>query len=845
MKKLFICVLSLLMLLCLVSCKNNDSSNETDQTDDENQEVIDVEDEEFSEIELLKGIERWGIEPGLGIKTLHELGYTGKGVNVAYCDQSINEPFPDEIKNAIVYYQNNTGHNGDMHGNATSSLLCGKNIGTAPDVNLYFFSYVSWEDDQQKNWVECLEQLIEKNKSLPEGQKIRMVGFSNNIRDDEPYADEVKQAIKKCNDNDIMVFWCGENASLRFTDFSDKDNPENVVLSLNRDDYLTAVPADSRTSLADRGEYEYWGENGGLSWTMPYTLGVYAIAQSIDYDITQEEIYKLVEETNYTNANGARVFQPVEFIAKVLEKNNRQDDADKLRDEYKNNYKYKYVLYNSAKLSDEDILAINDYVETIKDAYPILFDCKDYNTAQKIYSALQSDHKERKGTILGIQILGNSDIVAPFEIAYEAETAGSLDSAGTYYSDYFYQNLNNDISIINKDYSVYRQFENSYEFDLTPDYPLARLPLAKGEFKDFFNKYYDFVETTSLKKLNIVNFSNPIFASDNHLDDFGIFLDRLNNELKVIDNKYELYGNTKGQYPVKNNIIDSFNKANLAKVNDEKIAEIIINSHGQIDNIDLCYFEDNKEIRESVLNVSDINTILDNNYYYLDLWTCNNGTDMKNNLTTTALNGKAVGVFSANHIISNNGVDNSASITDMKKANFYYFYYTYLRTLNSGFSRSTSFYKAQYKYYKALMEMSKYPIAGNYNYQFNMNNLIDYENYGLLSNDYLDYLYLNDTYQDGGEIEIDVKNFEMLDVSIVEEDAGYKITLDFNVGEGYEIDLFDPPNGDTLMQSEAHKTVDGENIVSFYVSKEIYNECEIIMVNIWKSDDDRFFYQVK
>lgn len=846
MKKIIIILLSVLMLTTLSGCKGEQKPVEQERVQEETEVVEEQTDVQISELELLQAIERWGVDPGLGISTLHKLGYTGKGVNVAYCDQPIDEPFHDEIKDSIVSYTNNTDSKGAMHGNAVSSFLCGKNIGTAPEANVYFYTYASWEDDQQKHWVKCLEELIEDNKKLPEGEKIRMVGFSNNIRDNEPYAKEVRQAVKKCNDNDIMVFWCGENAALAFYDFSDRDNPENAYISLESTDAITTVPADTRTSLGEQAKYTYWDNDGGLSWTLPYTLGVYAIAQSIDYDITQEEIYDLVKQTNYTNSIGVKVFQPVEFIAKVLENNNRKEDADILRNEYKKNFKYRYVLYNSKKIDDNDLASINAYVDSINDCHPILFDCAEFSNANAIYKALQEDHKQKGGEIVGVQILGNSDLVHPFEITYEALMVGGLDTAGSFYSDYFYQNLDNNIDIVNTDYSVNKQFENNYDFDLTPKYPLARLPLAKGEFTDFFNKYNDFVATTKLAKLDLVNFSNPIFASENHLDDFGIFLDRLQSEFKVIDKKYELYGNTLGQYPVKNeNIIGSFNKDNLSKVNSEKIVELVINTHGQRDNIDLCYYENNEEKRQSVLNMNDINTVLDDNYYYLDLWTCNNGYDMKNNLTTTALNGKAVGVFSANHIISNNGVNNSKSVTDMKKANFYYFYYTYLRTLNSGFSRSTSFFKAQYKYYKTLMNMSQYKIEAEGNYQFNFNNLLDYENYGILNNDYLERLFLDDAYQDGSDVEIETKFFELLDVIVEDDDSNYKITINFISPEGYNVDVFNPPNADIILLESNNKTVDGENSFTFVVDKDTYNSCDMLMTSVYKSDDDRCFFQVK
>ena len=105
---------------------------------------------------------------------------------------------------------------------------------------------------------------------------------------------------------------------------------------------------------------------------------------------------------------------------------------------------------------------------------------------------------------------------------------------------------------------------------------------------------------------------------------------------------------------------------------------------------------------------------------------------MEDNLTTAALNGKCVGVFSATTIISNNGVSNYVSLEDMTKSNFYYFYYAYLKALNEGKSRSDAFFEAQKAYGTALYADTKEPLRGEGNVQFNMNNLLTYHNFGLI-----------------------------------------------------------------------------------------------------------------
>ena len=213
----------------------------------------------------------------------------------------------------------------------------------------------------------------------------------------------------------------------------------------------------------------------------------------------------------------------------------------------------------------------------------------------------------------------------------------------------------------------------------------------------------------------------------------GTFLKRMDTEFGLLETPYRLYGNLEGDYPVTTAVQGGFTAENLAKENAGGIVEFLINSHGQWNNIDKCYFENGQEIRESLVNMDTIGSVLDDNPYYLDCWTCLNGSGMSNNLTTAALSGQCVGMFSATAIISNNGVNCDASLTEMEKSNFYYFYYHYLKALHEGESRSAAFALAQRAYAQALVADSVNGIRpGEGNYQFNLCNLLAYHNFGVL-----------------------------------------------------------------------------------------------------------------
>lgn len=688
----------------------------------------------FDPDELLE----WGKYPGLNMDILKKYGFTGSGATIAYIDQPVDTSENEQYKKADVHYTSNVknGQNSSMHGATVLSLLCGKDTGTAPDATVFYYAHEAWKMDQ-KTHAKCLYQLIEQNKKLPKNKKITMVGFSDNIDETEKNADALREAVAACEKVGIMVWFCGEYETASFIPNSDKNNFENITVNAKytsdklREDWLVYVPASGRTAACDgENTYIYWSA-GGLSWTMPYMLGLYGIVKEIDPSLTQDDIRELVVSTAYTNTAGMRIVNPVEFVCTVLERVGQTSTAKKMRQEVKKRSKYTYALMNTALMSNADLTSVNEYLSTITDSTVVVVDAAYFSNSAELYDAIKKDHKKRGGKIAGVQIFGTPDMVPTFSVSYKVKLEKGIDEMGTLLTDYFYSNLDNKSSALNENYSVYKQFKEKEKINLVPEWPVARLTLEKGEFTNFFKTYKSFEKNTGLTMPTIVNFSNPIFEQKEHSDDMGQFLIRMKKEEKL-QIKYKLYGNLDGSYPVTTDVLGNFTTANISKENKKGMYEFLINSHGQQNNIDQATFAKGKEKRKSFINSDNINKKLSANPYYLDTWTCNNGYGMKDNLVTTALNGKCVGAFAATTVISNNGVDNKASVSKMKKSNFYYFYYQYLKALSTGSSRSTSFYEAQKAYAKALLTESKKKINYNSNYQFNMYNLLAYHNFGVI-----------------------------------------------------------------------------------------------------------------
>ena len=676
----------------------------------------------------------WGKDPGLNVDILHRHGFTGKGAVIAYVDQPIaSHP---QYSGGNLHYINNSGDDSSMHGPAVLSLLAGKDTGTAPEAEVYFYAHAAWKADQTTH-AQCLYQIIQQNEKLPEGKKIRMVGFSDNIDESERNAQAFRDAVAACERAGIMVWFCAEYGAASFAPLSDK----NQFSSLTPDHWwrtgypadLVFVPTAGRTTAATTGNanYIYWG-SGGLSWAMPYVLGLYAIAIEIAPSLTQAQLRQLIVSTA-REVNGMRVVDLVSFVAAVLDRAGRGQEAYTIRQEAAARGRYLYAILNSASLTAADQTAIIRYLSTITDATVLVADASRYPNAAALYTALKADAAYRGGTVAGVQIFGTASAVPAFRVDYKVlKGDGQVDNGGNLLTDLFYGNFANDPQRITSHYNVMDHFAQGWNVDLVPQWPVARLPLSSGEFSAFFQKYQSFVSSTGLTRLDLVNFSNPIFAQTKHIDDMGRFLNRMYGEFRLLDTPYRLYGNLDGQYPVTTPVLGNFTPENLARENDAGPMELLINSHGQDNNIDQCLFMNGQEKRVSFLNSQTINQVLDAKPYYLDCWTCLNGFGMADNLTTTALKGRCVGAFTATAVISNNGVNCDASVSQMEKSNFYYFYYQYLKALHEGGSRSQAFFAAQRAYGQALIRDSASAVRGDGNYQFNLYNLLAYHNFGVL-----------------------------------------------------------------------------------------------------------------
>ena len=309
--------------------------------------------------------------PGLGIKELHKQGITGQGVVVAIIDQKLDINHP-EYKNSVVDYKEYDEAGKEevsMHGPAVASLLVGKDCGVAPGARLVYKATPSGRSFLSE--VQALKDIIEGNKNVPQNEKVRVVSCSIDymLEKPEPGLDEWIDALKKAKElgifvvdvggNQIDISFSGGGSPENKNDFENylswlredegneelnknisEGNIEEILKKLRevkKDDLANisdidlrkkiealldkrkkeiVVPSDYRTMASSwnkEGQYMYNGR-GGISWSVPYLAGLFALILQINPNIKREEIAEIINKSATINKKGLRIVNPKGII---------------------------------------------------------------------------------------------------------------------------------------------------------------------------------------------------------------------------------------------------------------------------------------------------------------------------------------------------------------------------------------------------------------------------------------------------------------------------------------------------------------------------------------------------
>ncbi len=270
--------------------------------------------------------------PGLGIRSLHAQGITGKGVTVAIIDQNIFLDHP-EFAGKVISYQlfgEAKKASASMHGPAVLSLLAGTSIGTAPDATVYFAAADSWTQDA-KTQADALRWIINENRQLPSSKKIRAVSISaapsgpGSLFTKNNSEWDIARILAE--QEGIIVLDCTRDHGKTAACFYNLQYPDSISgctlgysgFPATIDPSRLYIPTSVRTTAEEYNqgtfEYQYTGR-GGLSWSIPYLTGVLALGWQIRPELTGEEMLSLAFSSAYYK-DGGKIINPVAFIDSV------------------------------------------------------------------------------------------------------------------------------------------------------------------------------------------------------------------------------------------------------------------------------------------------------------------------------------------------------------------------------------------------------------------------------------------------------------------------------------------------------------------------------------------------
>ena len=276
-------------------------------------------------------IMRDAMNPGLGIRQIHERGITGKGINVAIIDQPLYQDHPEFKGKIVEYFDTGCGSESSMHGPAVASLLVGTNCGTAPGARLYYAAAPSWLGDSAY-YAKALDWIIERNAGLADGDKIRAVSVSAAPSGPGSPFDknnhQWEQARSRALEEGILVLDCTRDHGFIGFCWYDPNDPEDLAKCSSgfpgrerpyRSEKLQ-TPCSIRTTAEqyekDKYSYQYTGR-GGLSWGIPYATGVLALGWQINPDLTAAQAKKLLFESAYPTTDGGKIINPGKFVELV------------------------------------------------------------------------------------------------------------------------------------------------------------------------------------------------------------------------------------------------------------------------------------------------------------------------------------------------------------------------------------------------------------------------------------------------------------------------------------------------------------------------------------------------
>lgn len=279
-------------------------------------------------------------DPGLGVRNLHKEGITGKNVGIAIIDQELLTKH-EEFKKQLKYYSENdlikANSSAAMHGAAVASIAVGNTCGVAPEASLYYIAEDFIAENYTGRVAKDINELLDLNKTLKKEEKIRVISISWGAEEKESDGyKELKKAYQRANEEGVFVITTSlledDREDIKGVNFIGMEktklaDPNDLSVygkaswagesDFYKKDYL-CIPSDNRCVAAPTGVDDYAiYQTGGLSWSVPYIAGIYALACQVKPDIDYKEFWKIALDTAVANDKLDMIINPRGIIDKL------------------------------------------------------------------------------------------------------------------------------------------------------------------------------------------------------------------------------------------------------------------------------------------------------------------------------------------------------------------------------------------------------------------------------------------------------------------------------------------------------------------------------------------------
>jgi hypothetical protein len=288
-------------------------------------------------------IRQLGLSPGLGVRTLHERGITGRGIGIGIIDQTLlvsHAEYGDRVRSYEEIHQL-PDRNSEMHGPAVAAIALGRRLGVAPEAELYYIAEThgifrpGGFDWDFKPLARSIDRLLEINSILPADRKIRVISISVGWSPGQQGAEEADAAVARARQAGVFVISTAleRTHGLAFHGLGrdprlDPEEPASYRPgSWWANQFVTnpaafgparrlLIPMDSRTTAGPCGDTDYvFYADGGWSWVVPYIAGLYALACQVNADINPEQFWEAALRTGTTisweHAGATRSLGPI------------------------------------------------------------------------------------------------------------------------------------------------------------------------------------------------------------------------------------------------------------------------------------------------------------------------------------------------------------------------------------------------------------------------------------------------------------------------------------------------------------------------------------------------------